>query len=564
MSFEKKIKFLVLVLIFIFTSAAAAAAINWKTPAEEAYYKRYTQYEDIVRFLSLLEAKTGVLKVRIIGQTKDVENYPARDIFLCILSEEGASQPSELNRQKPTVFFIASQHGNEQSAKEAALRLIRDVAGGELNSLLKKINILVIPQANPYGNFYDVRENELGLDLNRDHVKLEGESTTAIHRAFSLFQPEITMDLHEKGDDYYRISVGCVSNLNIHPSILNYSRKVILKEIEKKLGKKEITFHEYLVSELLGMDTSSGARFTQQRPGEMMLRYSTTDLNDGRNSLGIYETLSFIQECSSRHDLETLKARTEWQYQGMRALVEVVSEKPEEMLKLVRELRAGLLKRAEVRAVDDPVYLRMEYVRDPGQPELVLKAFERVSSPILGMLKVDKKAGEYLLREEVAPYHGPGDQKIVTRVEKNWFPLVESRLKVPRPAGYIIPGNRLDIAELLVTHGIKVEMLEKGALVEAVAYKVNEIVPSQEDYLAPQKIEVQPEKLKVPLKRGDFFVSCFQPAANLIPCLLEPQSEYGLIRYFKFKLIPQEGDYFSIYRLETPVILPLVEFKPWN
>jgi hypothetical protein len=206
----------------------------------------------------------------------------------------------------------------------------------------------------------------------------------------------------------------------------------------------------------------------------------------------------------------------------------------------------------------------MEYVRDPGQPELVLKAFERVSSPILGMLKVDKKAGEYLLREEVAPYHGPGDQKIVTRVEKNWFPLVESRLKVPRPAGYIIPGNRLDIAELLVTHGIKVEMLEKGALVEAVAYKVNEIVPSQEDYLAPQKIEVQPEKLKVPLKRGDFFVSCFQPAANLIPCLLEPQSEYGLIRYFKFKLIPQEGDYFSIYRLETPVILPLVEFKPWN
>jgi hypothetical protein len=61
MSFKKKIKFLVLVLIFIFTSAAAAAAINWKTPAEEAYYKRYTQYEDIVRFLSLLEAKRGIL-----------------------------------------------------------------------------------------------------------------------------------------------------------------------------------------------------------------------------------------------------------------------------------------------------------------------------------------------------------------------------------------------------------------------------------------------------------------------------------------------------------------------
>jgi len=53
-------------------------------------------------------------------------------------------------------------------------------------------------------------QNETGLDLNRDHVKLEGDSTRAIHRVFSLYQPEVTMDIHEKGDDYYRVSVGCV------------------------------------------------------------------------------------------------------------------------------------------------------------------------------------------------------------------------------------------------------------------------------------------------------------------------------------------------------------------
>jgi len=130
------------------------------------------------------------------------------------------------------------KHSNEQSAKEAALRLIRDLAGGDLSPLLKKINVLVIPQANPYGNYFDLRQNETGLDLNRDHVKLEGDSTRAIHRVFSLYQPEVTMDIHEKGDDYYRVSVGCVSNLNIHQSLQDYSRNIILKEIEKKLARK--------------------------------------------------------------------------------------------------------------------------------------------------------------------------------------------------------------------------------------------------------------------------------------------------------------------------------------
>ena len=44
---------------------------------------------------------------------------------------------------------------------------------GELRPLLKSLNFLIMPQTNPYGNWFDRRENEQGLDLNRDHVKLE-------------------------------------------------------------------------------------------------------------------------------------------------------------------------------------------------------------------------------------------------------------------------------------------------------------------------------------------------------------------------------------------------------
>jgi len=560
MVLKKKVIIFLAIGLLGFVLASAASLI--KTPAEEIRYTRYTQNEDIARFLSVLQSKSGVLKVSVVGRTKEVENYPAKDLYLCVLTEEGIRNPGDLNRQKPTILYIASQHGNEQSAKEAALRLIRDLAVGDLKPLLKKINVLVIPQANPYGNFYDIRQNEIGLDLNRDHVKLEGESTKAIHRVFSLYQPEVTMDVHEKGDDYYQVSVGCVSNLNINQSLQDFSRQIILAEINKKLEKKRITYHEYLVRDPLGVNTSSGARISEEEAGrEMMARYSTTDLNDGRNSLGIYETLSFIQEGASRHDLQTLEARTNRQYEGLRALAEVVSDQAAEVIKLVRDLRSSLLKRAEAMAETGLIHLRMEYVRNPKEPELVLKAFEPVSSPIRGILKVDKKAGDYLTAEDIAPYPGPSNQKVVTRTDKNWFPLVESRLTVSRPAGYIVPGDRSDLIEVLVQQGIKVQMLEKDAVIEAVAYKVAEIVPARADYLAPQKIEVQPEKLMLPVKKGDFYVPCLQPAAYLIPCLLEPQSEYGLIRYFKFRLVPEAGNRFEIYRVEKPIILPLVDYK---
>jgi len=556
-------KVLGLALTFFLFVSAAGTVVSLKTPAEENRYTRYTQYEEVVKFLSQVEARSQNLKVKIIGRTREVDKYPARDLFLAVLTEEGVSEPRELNSQKPTILFIASQHGNEQSAKEAALRLIRDLALGDLNPLLKKVNVLIIPQANPYGNYFDLRQNEVDLDLNRDHVKLEAESTQAIHRVFARYLPEVTMDLHEKGDDYYRVSVGCVSNLNIHPSLQSFSRQVILREIEKKLEKKKITFFEYLVSEPLGLDTSSGARISAEGPGEMMLRYSTTDLNDGRNSLGIYETLSFIQEVSSRHDLATLEWRTGWQYEGIRALVETVAARPDEIRQLVRGLRTELLKRARQRAEEDPVHLRMRYERDPGQPELVIKAFARPSSLIRGILKVDKKAGDYLLAEDIAPYSGPADYKVVTRVEKNWFPLVKSELAVQRPAGYIIPAERFDLVEVLLSHGLKVQMLEKAATVEVGIYRVKELVPARADYLPPEKITVELEKQKVALKRGDFIISCEQPGANLIPCLLEPQSEYGLIRYFKFKLVPEVDDYYQVYRLEVPLALSAVDLKNW-
>ena len=542
--------------------AAAPAAL--KTPAEDGRYTQYTQNEAIGRFLSEADALARELSVQVVGRTTDVEGFAGREIFLAVLSAEGAARPQDLNRKKPTLLLTASQHGNEHSAKEAALWLVRDLALGEMKHLLDRLNVLVIPQANPYGNWFDVRRNETGLDMNRDHVKLEAAGVEAIHRVFRAWTPEVTIDVHEKGDGYYKVNIGCVSNANISRVLQDYSRRTILAEVEAALRKKNVTFHEYLVTEEMGSTGAAGVEASGgAAPREEFTRYSTTDLNDGRNSLGIYETLSFIQEGASRHDLGTLEARTRWQYAGLRAFMETVSGHGVEVLRIVRDLRARLPERGRTPAPGDPVHLRMDFARDPKDPALTLQKYVEAGPPIEGVLKVDKKAGETLTSADLASYPLPAGVKVATEVVKNWFPLVEPKVSVPRPLGYILPAGHADVVETLLRHGIAVGVFIQDKAVEVEAYDVRDIVPATDDYLAPGKIVVERKPLSTVVRRGDFYVACGQDAANLIPCLLEPESEFGLIRYFKYGLVPKAGDMFAFYRVVKTQTLVLAPYKPW-
>lgn len=560
----KKVIIHSLVFSFILFANLEIRATTVRTPGEEANYLEYSQHEEIARFLSIVDHLSPEMRVEILGWTEEKRNYSPQELLLCIINEEGVVSSSLLNRNKPTVMVIASQHGNEQSAKEAALALIRDLALGEAKHILKKLNFLIIPQANPYGNFFDQRRNEQDLDLNRDHVKLESPEVTALHQVFRAWMPEVTIDVHEKGDDFYRVSIGCVSNANINSEIQRFSREEILREVEKKLRKKKIPFHEYLVTQPMGIDSSAGVRYRREEveSREMMKRYSTTDLNDGRNSFGIYETFSFIQECASRHDLKTLRERTGWQYLGLRYFIETVASRASEILSLTRKCRNILLKKAMTYSDQDLVHLRMRYMRDEREPQLVIKKFERLTAPARGILKVEKKAGEIITSEDIEPY--PSEYRVTTEVVKNWFPGVEPLVSVPCPLGYIIPGQHEDIVETMLAHGIAVSMFTKSIPLEVEAYRVLEVIPSEYDYLPPKKIEVEKKTHQTVVRKGDYYVSCAQPAANLIPCLLEPQSQYGFIRYWKYRIVPENGELFSILRMVKKIDLPLAPYKNWK
>ena len=528
-------------LAIVVPSAVAQPPV--RTPGEQTEFRRYTQSQDVWAFLETVSAASRRVRVHVVGKTAAAKDFPATDIYLAVITENSAETPAELDRKKPTILVLASQHGNEHSGKEAALTLIRDLAVGDLKPLLQQVNVLVMPQTNPYGNSVDKRPNEQGLDLNRDHVKLESPETRAIHAVFTRWMPEVSLDLHEKGDDYYQVNTGCVTNANIAAAIRRFSMDTIFKETEAYVKANGSTWHEYLVTEAMGSQGAAGApEPADEARRETLTRPSTTDLNDGRNGLGIYETISFIQEGASRHDIPTLQGRTTYQYLGVKALLRSVADHAAQVLQVVNSSRAALLKKAQAPAATDLVHLRMVHARDPKQPEITVQAFE------------PPPAGDAVPSSAGAP-------KVVSRVVKNWFPAVEPTVSVPRAYGYIIPAARSAVVDVLRAHGIAVQTFTAAADLEVEQYRVAEVKPASEDYVAPETIAVTKATVTVKVQPGDVYVSGAQPAANLIPNLLEPQAEFGLIRYQAFKLVPEKGDLFPFLRVAKKQGLPLTAGK---
>jgi Zinc carboxypeptidase len=92
---------------------------------------------------------------------------------------------------KIPIFIEANIHGGEEEGTDAIMQAIRDLATtphGEnavVDSLLDHAVLIVIPSENPDGRFSGRRQNDNGLDMNRDFL-VQSQSEVRAERAFQL------------------------------------------------------------------------------------------------------------------------------------------------------------------------------------------------------------------------------------------------------------------------------------------------------------------------------------------------------------------------------------------
>lgn len=469
------------------------------TPIEKNNYKKITSNNEIINFLKEVSGNSEI-SYRIVDTT--IQN---RLIALVKISSNNNT------KEKTPVLFIAQQHGNEPSGKEGMLLLINDFANGKYHDWLNKFDLYVIPQVNPDGGDLNQRRNAAGIDLNRDHLILHSIEAKAVQNIFDTLRPYVTVDFHEYypySDSWIKFGYrknfdeqfGGLTNININKNIRGYFYTDIFNEVKKYVKDKGFSFFEY---------TLGNYSFGES------LRHSTVDINDGRQSFGICNTMSFIVEgINGRDSVDNIKRRAHGQYETAKGILNVIYKHSDEINEIVANARKYNFRSDS----SEKVSIRMNHIK--GDEDLLY--------PLLS-IKTNKDT-----IFKVSNYHS----KVV------------SKLDVKVPKAYLIPKSDKKLVAWLKRSNFKFTEYNLTKMSHIFCYKIVDLTKSIDEelenyYPVVEKVKVNPGDLT----DDYYYVSTNQFYKYKIVTALEPQAMYGLINYPDFGYLLFDK-YFKILRLE--------------
>lgn len=160
-----------------------------------------------------------------------------------------------------TVLFVCSQHGDEPAPREACARLAQRLAAptDRAARILATAEVLFIPDANPDGRAAGTRYNTAGVDVNRDHLRLETEEARAIASVLRDERPDLVIDAHEyiyaapvlSDDDVQYL---WIRNRNAHRSLHELSRSLGEDHVEPAARRAGYTTDTYGAIDVFGQD----------------------------------------------------------------------------------------------------------------------------------------------------------------------------------------------------------------------------------------------------------------------------------------------------------------------
>lgn len=497
------------------------------TVAERTHYRATARHEEVVAFLEALAEHSPLARTDTLGTTTEGRRIP-----LIILADPPLADARAAERDgRPVVLIIGGIHAGECDGKDALLALARDLALGTAGAgpdpLLKQLIIVIVPLYNPDGNErlgpvdqlrpgqggpdqVGVRENAMGLDLNRDFVKLEAPETRALVAFINDWDPVLFIDTHTTNGSYHRYPITWDGPK--HPAgddaVVRYAREIFLPAIAEALRTDA------------GLETfwygNFAADHTRWETFPDLPRYST-------NYVGMRNRLSVLSESYS---YASHGERVRAQYAFVRQCLIATAQRRE-------EIRA-LLEAADRRAAGDdapPVPLRSEQVAMPGRVR------------VLGYHEV--------------LHNGRAVPAEPREYEVELLACFEPRHTVARPRAYLIPPAFAGAVETLQRHGIRVEELREDVDLDVTVYAIEDLEhaerPFQGHRLCTLRVKPQPVSRRLPA--GTLVVRTAQRLGHLATYLLEPESPDGLAAWNVFDEALSRGGEYPVLRLEESVPL---------
>jgi hypothetical protein len=445
-----------------------------QTPAEAARYMAYTSPDTALTWLTELAALAGpVMRVGPFVTLPDGATGPPAVIPMATIGVGAATGGARSDGNRVRVLVIGSQHGDEHTGYEVALRLARDLSVGDLRPLLDEIEVTIVPVMNPVGMRDGTRSDGSGLDPNRDHVTLASPANRALWELHAALEPHVVLDLHEMGPTPYEAQVGVPTHPNVDPRLTELARFWLLPYVVRALSTADVRFHDY-VAENPDPADQTGA----EDPADIFFSFAPITANNARNAFSLAGSLALLLETASSHEIDDLSRRTDRLYLTAVSFLEVIAGMSEEVL--ARTWHSP----DDGKLVSPSLALRAEHVADPDRPSL---QWLRWSD-----------------RDAAVPY-----------TVDQWRPAIEVRSGLPVPAAWLILPEETELVAHLLRHGIQVERL-----LEPVRLKVSA-------YGTPDSLEPAADRT---FPAGSWLVRSDQARQRLLFTLIEPGSADGWFR----------------------------------
>ena len=507
------------------------------TRAELSDFQSTSTYEEVMQFMTALTKTNAHARMDYIARSIE-----GREVPLVIIADPLPPSYAALEKDERIVVYLqANIHAGEVEGKEATQMLARDLLSGDLSEkILENVIVLICPIVNPDGNEkfstenrtnqngpvngMGVRYNGQYLDMNRDAVKLETpELRGVVTEIFNTWDPAITVDCHTSNGSFHEeaVTYTWMVNPNGPRPLINYMRDRMMPAVQDTLRDK------------YGVENIFYGEFVDQLAMEKGWLYETSGLRYMVNYAGLRNRLAILNENYVYADFKT---RVNGCYHLLVSTLEYAAEHGQEINSMLKETDQWYANRHTNIPVADSFAIKYE-VR-PTPEKITIKAIETDTIPgVRGYWRYKQGEGRFTISVD---YYA------------DYYPTASVKV----PFAYILSVPDPDVLDLLLTHDIRVERLDRETALSVERFNISsfegESRPFQGHYLSRISGEFEPVSVTFP--EGTYLVRTAQPLGNLAVYLLEPQSDDGLLawNFFDRYIVKQwypDFNPFPVYRL---------------
>ncbi|GAB5552203.1 MAG: M14 family metallopeptidase [Saprospiraceae bacterium] len=178
------------------------------------------------------------------------------------------------------VFLWSQMHGDESTATMAIFDIFNflksDVFQKEKGALLKKVRIHFLPMLNPDGAEEFKRRNALGVDLNRDALRLQSPESRTLKAVRDSLDADFGFNLHDQSRYYNAYRTEKTATISYLAPAYNYEKSV--NEVRSNAMKVIVMMNRIIQKYAPGQVGSYNDTFEPRAFGDNLQKWGTSTI----------------------------------------------------------------------------------------------------------------------------------------------------------------------------------------------------------------------------------------------------------------------------------------------